>query len=262
MIREFVQRSGVVAPAEYLADVGYGVLHPWLLTSGATHDEESRSLPGDDLIHDPGWVATRAITVAAPVTNVWPWLVQMGYGRGGWYAWPTPVGKAYARFMRFPSRPDATKVIPRFQRLDVGDYLLEGPGCLPSHGSWVVKALDPGRSLVLYSCRNPFTGEEVDRKAGPKPFIDMSWVFVVEPIGLGTTRLLTRTRVAVEPRWAKAPMRLLGLGDTVMQRTMLEGIEARAVRMKVRRARPARRRRMQGHPSAPRERAEPAREAV
>ena len=262
MIREFVQRSGVVAPAEYLADVGYGLLHPRLLASGATQEEAARSLPGDDLIHDAGWVATRAVTIAAPVTNVWPWLVQMGYGRGGWYAWPTPVGKAYARFMRFPSKPDATRVLPRFQKLAVGDYLLEGPGCLPSHGSWVVKAVDPGHSLVLYSCRNPFTGEEVDPKTGSRPFIDMSWVFVVEPIGLGTTRLLTRTRVAVGPQWAKVPLRLLGLGDTVMQRTMLEGIEARAVRMKVRPTRRARARRMQYHPSVPKEKAAVMRHAV
>jgi hypothetical protein len=258
MIRELIQRSGVIAPAEYLADVGYGMLHPRLLTSGATPEEEGRTLPGDDVIHAPGWEATRAITIAAPVENVWPWLVQMGYSRGGWYAWPTPVSKAYVTFMRFPRHPDATRILPRYQKLEVGDHLLEGPGCMPGHGSWVVTAVEPRYSVVLHSCRNPFTGLEVDREAGPRPFIDMSWAFVVEPVGRGTTRLLARTRVAIEPAWAALPMRFLGLGDTVMQRTMLEGIEARAVRMKVARRRPARTRAMRSHPSVPRTKTAPA----
>lgn len=62
-------------------------MHPQLLHSGATLEDERRRLPRDELVPSPVWEATRAVTIDAPAVEVWPWVAQMGYGRGGWYGW-------------------------------------------------------------------------------------------------------------------------------------------------------------------------------
>ena len=70
------------------AIAAYGVaVRPWHLRWGATEDEVRRPLPGDALVTTPLVAATRAITIAAPPEEVWPWLVQQGYGRAGWYSY-------------------------------------------------------------------------------------------------------------------------------------------------------------------------------
>jgi len=71
--------AGVVAYARWL--------RPWQLTWGATPGEVSRSLPGDDLVPRPTFNATRAISIAAPAVEIWPWLVQVGLTRAGWYSY-------------------------------------------------------------------------------------------------------------------------------------------------------------------------------
>jgi hypothetical protein len=65
----------------------WGLVRPWHLRWGATHDEVQRPLPGDELVENPRFVSTRAITINAPAESVWPWLVQLGYGRGGFYSY-------------------------------------------------------------------------------------------------------------------------------------------------------------------------------
>ncbi len=95
------------------------------MRSGATPEEERCALPGDDLVADPDWEATRAVTIQAPVAEVWPWVAQMGYGRGGWYGW-------------FPlNRKDtaATRILPEFQQPRVGEVLLDGPDCDETTGA-------------------------------------------------------------------------------------------------------------------------------
>jgi hypothetical protein len=62
-------------------------VRPRLLTWGATHDEVSGTYPGDELLPDPAHSSTMATTLPAPPERVWPWLVQMGYDRAGWYSW-------------------------------------------------------------------------------------------------------------------------------------------------------------------------------
>ncbi len=67
------------------------VLRPWHRRWGATEEEANRALPGDELVPDPKFHATHAITIEAPPAEVWPWLVQMGQGRGGLYSYETPA---------------------------------------------------------------------------------------------------------------------------------------------------------------------------
>ena len=214
----FLRRIGLAAPVEYLAQYFHGLARPRLLRSAATPEEERRALPGDDLVLIPGWEATRAVTIEAPVVAVWPWVAQMGYGRGGWYGW-------------FPlNRKDtaATQIIPQFQQPRVGQVLLDGPDCDETAGAWAVQAVQPPTTLVLYSLRDPFSGRELDPAVKPRRYIDTSWAFHLDTAGPGATRLLTRTRVALAPRWLMVAAKVMGGGDTVMQNKLLEGIKARA----------------------------------
>ena len=216
----FLRRLGLAGPIEYAAQFLHGLARPRLLRSGATPAEERRALPGDGLVPHPGWEATRAVTIEAPVAKVWPWVAQMGYGRGGWYGW-------------FPlNRKDtaATQILPEFQQPRVGQVLLDGPDCDETTGAWTVRVVQPPTTLVLYSLRDPFSGRELDPAAKPRRYIDTGWAFHLDTAGPGATRLLARTRAAFAPRWLMLAAKVMGGGDTVMQNKLLEGIKARAER--------------------------------
>lgn len=218
-----LRRTRIGGPIEYLAQVLGGLRHPELLQSGATSDEESRALPGDELVTEPMWAATRAVTIYAPAAEVWPWVEQLGYGRGGWYGW-NPLER---------EDTGVDSLLPGLSPLKVGDVLLDGPGCDETKGAWTVRTVDPPTTLTLYTLRDPATGRELDPDSPPRRFIDCVWTFVLLSEGPSTTRLLVRTRVRFAPRWAAAPLTvspvdLLGAGDTVMQRRLLEGIKTRA----------------------------------
>jgi hypothetical protein len=87
MLPELLRRArpAALVVAEYAANGVYGLRHRSLLRSGMLPSERQRRLPGDELVPQPNWPATRAETICAPAAAVWPWLVQLGYGRGGYY---------------------------------------------------------------------------------------------------------------------------------------------------------------------------------
>ena len=190
MFERWIEALVPGAVRDYVLDVGYGLRHPSLLTSGATEDEADGPLPGDDLVDEPMWMATRGVTIDAPATHVWPWLAQMGWGRGGWYWWADPFREG---------RASASEILPAFQHVRVGDVLLDGPGCHRTKGAWAVRSVEPGCSIVLYSARDPISGLELDMRAPPSRWIDCSWAFALVPHDERTTRLLIRTRVSFAP---------------------------------------------------------------
>ena len=218
-------RDVAVVLGEYAAEAAYGLVHPEWRRSGATAEETTGPLPGDELVAEPDWTATRAVTVAVSPAEVWPWLLQLGYGRGGWYSdmpwWTDAAGHVGAR-------SSATTVLAEHQDLAVGDVLLDGVGCDDDHGAWAVVHLLPGRALVLYSRRTLGGRELRDGQPLPRSYFACSWSFVLRPDGPDTTRLLVRTRAAYQPPWMVRLLAVLRQGDTVMQRAMLLGIARRA----------------------------------
>ena len=196
---------------------------------GATEDEVSRSLPGDDLVPHPMVETTHAITIHAPAAAIWPWLVQTGYHRAGWYtdSWFYWVDKYFFRAERPPS-PD--HLLPQFQHLSVGDTVPDGP---PGTAFFTVAALEPQRELALYSTTHLLFLAPASLRNNPRIGLygEFSWVFVLDEGGEGETRLIVRTRASYGPRLYRmltAP--LLYPAEFLMERMMLRAIKQRAQR--------------------------------
>ena len=198
-----------------VAAVAYAGLQ-WLGRSyGSTRSERRRGLPGDDGCPTPHAVTTHAITIDAPPDAVWPWLVQMGWGRGQWYT------ARWVDRLLFPANgPSADRVIPQLQHLAVGDRILDGPP--EAKCGFVVAAVESNRHLVLHSTEHLPPGWEEQFGAS----IDFTWAFVLDDLCDGRTRFLFRSRERLEPRWVRA-LYLASLvpADFVMARQMLRGVK-------------------------------------
>lgn len=145
-------------------------------------DEVRRPLPGDDLVPDPVFQSTRAVTIEAPVSAVWPWLVQLGYGRGGFYSYDW-LENLVVRLMGTRARYQSVdRIVPEIQNIEAGDFILAAPpgllrGRVADKARWRVAAIDPGRALVLEG-----------------------WgAFVLEPIDERRTRLIVRRLQGSDP---------------------------------------------------------------
>jgi hypothetical protein len=207
-----------VRVAAVAAAVGYAALQELGRSYGSTPAERRRPLPGDELCPDPQLRTTHATTVDAPPDHVWPWLVQMGWGRGQWYT------ARWVDRLLFPANPPSADVlVPALQHLAVGDRVLDGPP--EAHCAFVVRQVQPGRTLVLHSTEHLPPGWAERFGAG----IDWSWAFVLEPVDGGRTRFLFRTRARLRPWWVRAVYLVVGVpADFVMSRQMLRGVRARA----------------------------------
>jgi hypothetical protein len=230
--------SAVAAVAGAAVAYAYAI-RPWWRTWGVDPVEIELELPGDDLVADATVVETRGIEIGAPPADVWPWLVQMGYGRGGWYSYDMVDMKGGS----------AERIMPELQSLAVGDLVPNSPDT-----SFVVKALDPGRSLVLYADEKTVeeqvaaakakkeAGVEAEEtpanlKAATKmmpsmPGFSASWAFVLQPLDGGSrTRLVERFRVrmpAPEGPAATVMGGAFGFGVFAMTRKQMLGIRDRA----------------------------------
>jgi hypothetical protein len=188
-------------------------------TYGSTRAERRRPLPGDDLVPVPDVVTDHATTIDGPPEEVWPWLVQMGWGRAQWYT------ARWVDELLFPHNgPSANVIVPELQNLKLGDRILDGPPEL--NCSFIVEGLEPNRHLVLHSKEHLPPGW-VERGAG----IDFTWAFVIEDLGAGRTRLQFRCRARLWPRWVRASYALAMVpADFVMARQMMRGLKSRVER--------------------------------
>jgi len=191
------------------------VLRPWQRGWGATEAEIEAELPGDELTAEPADQITRAITVDAPAERIWPWLVQLGADRGGFYSYDWLEDLFGLRIH------SATTIVPEWQDLGVGDLVYADRA---RHGGWVVVDLVPERALVM-KVADVGTRQPVGRDDGLG--WEFQWTFALQPRGDGRTRLLVRERVAFGRRWFGLLMAPVGLVSFVMTRRMLRGIKAR-----------------------------------
>lgn len=188
------------------------VLRPWHTTWGSTRAERRTSLPGDPAIDGASYRIDHAITIRAPADSVWPWLVQIGQDRAGFYSYDW-----LERLIGDQIR-NADRIVPEWQTLEQGDFIRAAQpgylgGALGRDLGWRVSAVEPGRAVVL----------------------DGWGAFVLRPVDDRTTRLLVRTRGGGEPRLrdvALAPLGLLAFEPAhfIMERGMLRGIRDRAER--------------------------------
>jgi hypothetical protein len=227
------ENLGITAIAEGIVGaaliIAVGTLSPflkgWYRRWGATSAEAERRLPGDELVPRPKMKATRAITIQAPPAAVWPWLLQFGLKRGGWYSYD--FLEAMSGAAGFIDGHSTWRIIPELQKLKVGDRIWMHPRIMPL----TVSALEPERALVFHTRIDLETkaffelGEEM-----PARYVNSNWVFFLERSGKKTTRLLVRSRLDYNPN----PMNTIAWRvftdpiSFVMERRMLLGIKQRA----------------------------------
>ena len=211
-------RGTALAATAGLIGGGYAGLQ-WLgRTYVATREERRRAMPGDDLCVDPQATTTHAVTIDAPREYVWPWLVQMGWGRGQWYT------ARWVDKLLFPGNgPSADHLIREWQDLRVGDRVLDGAP--DKHCAFVVTLLEPRRHLVLRSREH--LPPEWSQKYGAS--IDWSWAFTLDELAPDKTRFIFRSRLHLKPAWVEAfYLAVIVPADFVMSRQMLRGVKARA----------------------------------
>jgi hypothetical protein len=186
-------------------------------TYGSTARERDLVLPGDRIVGRPQVVTDHAVTIDAPPEAVWPWLLQMGWGRGGWYT------ARWVDRLLFPANgPSADRIVPELQDLAVGDFIPDGPP--ETECGMIVEQLEPERVLVLHSTSHlPLSWRD-------RAELDWSWAFVLRPLDDGRrTRFHFRSRWTTAPWWFTLGGRLVVVpADFVMARAMLRGVKQRA----------------------------------
>ncbi|WP_350277861.1 hypothetical protein [Kribbella sp. HUAS MG21] len=187
---------------------------------GSTAAERRMRLPGDDIVAEPKVQTDHAVTVDAPPSAVWPWLVQMGWGRGGWYT------ARWVDRLLFPANgPSADRIVQELQDIDVGAFIPDGPP--ETECGLDVVEFESERVLVLRSNSHlPLSWRD-------RATLDWTWAFVLTPTGGGRcTRFHFRSRWVTQPWWFTLSG-WLGVvpADFVMSRAMLRGVKARAEKL-------------------------------
>jgi hypothetical protein len=193
----------VIAGAVVLAGAAFFALYRrWELNWGATREEIDRMMPGDDIVTRPMFNATRAVTIDATPKAIWPWLVQIGFGRAGWYS--------YDLFDNL-GRHSATCIMPDLQHIAVGDLVPLGPG---SESGLRVQDFEPNGWLVWWDRKTQLT----------------TWAWALDPLSDGRTRLVTRVRARPSRRHPTTAWWLVvtEVADFPMMRKCMLGIKRRA----------------------------------
>ncbi|MFQ5527069.1 MAG: hypothetical protein ACE5GX_12510 [Thermoanaerobaculia bacterium] len=194
LLRALVLLTAVVAVLAVLFQVVY---RPWQRNSGSTEQEVNRRMPGDEIISTPTFIATRAVTIRGRPETIWPWIVQIGYKRAGFYSWDRLDNDGI---------PSAERILPEFQNLAAGDKIP-----LSEKEDAEVRELTPNRSFLLVY------GHDLESEA-------VTWAWGLYPLDREHTRLVTRLRW--RPRGRFAPL-FLDAVEIVMMRKCLLGIKER-----------------------------------
>jgi hypothetical protein len=193
---------GILAAVALVAVAFFGLYRPWHLKWGATREDLARSMPGDEIVTRPAFNATRVVTVNAGPADIWPWIVQIGFGRAGWYS--------YDLFDNL-GRRSSERIVPELQHIKVGDLVPLGPG----EGSGMfVKEFVLNRSMLWWTGKDGGT----------------TWAWGLYPTSGGATRLVTRVRAPFSWRQPLSAVWILldEVADFPMMRKCLLGIKRRA----------------------------------
>jgi hypothetical protein len=177
----------------------------WMNRWGTTPADLELSMVGDALLPVMTYSGTTGFDINATPRDIWPWIVQIGYQRGGLYSYDW-----LDRLFGFLDRPSATRILPEFQQLAVGDTIPMGQG-----PSWPVAVVDRERALVLDM-----------RKIGGG--MEWVWQFALYPIDAHRTRFVSRSRVRAHSIWARMATYAIEPAGFIMTRRMLLGIKQRA----------------------------------
>jgi hypothetical protein len=178
------------------------VYRPWAINWGATEDEINRSMPGDQMLQNPTFSATRAVTIKAQPEEIWPWIVQFGYKKAGMYCYD---------WFDNDGVPSAERILPEYQKLKVGDLIPL------SAFLWVrVVELNPSRSMLWIF------------PEGSGPWTNSTWAWELHQRDAQHTRLLTRLRVRTDSVISRI---MLDFFEIVMMRKSMLGIKQRAESM-------------------------------
>lgn len=197
---------------------------------GATDAELARTYPGDELVPQPKWGWTHAVTIHAPAAEVWPWVVQIGQGRGGFYSYEKLENLVGCDIH------NADTILPQHQDLKEGDGIRLHPQVPPLP----VAVVEPERAIVIHALSDTSSGQPFQPPEGPpsdapsdlpETYSNMFWTFFLEEQGDGRTRLISRTAYDYSPGLTNTlmfgPALIEPIGH-VMDCKMLLGIKARA----------------------------------
>jgi hypothetical protein len=182
-------------------------LREWQMTWGATDEEVSSYMAGDELLEDPTFNATRAVEIEASPEEIWPWIVQMGYGRAGFYAFDKLDNGGV---------PSAERILPEYQHVQVGDSIPLSKRRGRSFSFMEVVGMEPNKSL-LWVFRN-------------SPWRDATWSWGLYEVDSNRTRLVSRLRNNHDFSSLQSSIMWAGVDvlEIVMMRTCLLGIKRRA----------------------------------
>lgn len=218
-----MNRSTGLVPAAVLAAAATSLctasLWRWMTDWGATDQEAAELLPGDEIVGQPRYRTTHAVTIQTPVEHVWPWLVQIGQGRSGMYSYD------WVENLLGLQMHSADRIVPELQALSVGDVIRMVPEGSQPDLRFVVAQLDPPHVLVL----GP-DGSREDALASDLPY--PCWTFHLRALTDSRTRLVVRFQSDFKPtplgwlvnKYALEPVHF------VMERKMMLGIKDRAER--------------------------------
>ena len=198
--------SPVLVPLVVLAALWDLFIRPRILDWGSTPVERRARLPGDDLIPDAACVTTRAVTIQAPASAVWPWVVQMGQDRAGFY-----THNWVERLLR-SGIPDVHEIHPGWQQLEAGDLMRTNRDIAGKPMGWPVLAVDPGRSIVVRSISLPVG----------------TYAFVLQRLDDTSTRFIVRDRAAWRRRERLFKVLVYEPLHAYMETGLLTGLRQRA----------------------------------
>lgn len=177
-------------------------IRPWQLRWGSTRWEWIRPMEGDDIVQKPDFVATRAVTVNAPPEKVWPWILQMGCGRGGWYSYDGLDNQF---------QPSARSILLEYQHPKPGDVI---PVNEQGNDGFRVRAFRENEWMLW---------EDMHARS------ETTWCWGFYPLRDKHTRLVTRLRVRYDWSFpAILQYLLVDFGDFIMMRKCMLGIKERA----------------------------------